>query len=840
MSLRWNRNFFPALLCFFLSALAPLWAAQSLGVPRFELSNPELTIRQPVQPEKPFSVTGESGAILGAQDGTFELWQFPIKLLSHLHLLAQVADYPVIIDVNSCAARLEKTPDHTTIVYSHAAFTIKQHMFVPRSADGRMLAAVVLFEISAVRPLTLTIQFEPVLQRMWPALNPGRPAAQWVHSESTGAYWLATDDPHLSAMVAMPGSSPGLLAPYQERPKDYPLEFKVAFDPKRDANVYFPLVTILSLEKQGPEVRQQLLEESSRLMRQLPELYETTRQYYEHFFESRLYAETPDKRFDQALRWAEISVDDLKVPRGKETGLIAGVYTSGDSDRPGFGWYFGRDALWSLYAVHSYGDFDLARKALAFLIARQRADGKIMHEYSQSADHVDWQNFGYEYAAADSTPLFVMAMEDYLRTSGDIEFVRDNWQSVRRAYEFTRTHDSDGDGIYDNSEGTGWVESWIPSMPKQELYLASLDQQSCAAMARMAAALGDSTVAEGAEKQAELIRDKLRAYRGSDGFYAFSRNPGGSYDRTRTVFPSVAWWAGDLFLPEADATLDSYAVSDLSADWGLRAVAQSQPIYDPLSYHQGSVWPLFTGWATMAEFRTGRSLAGYQHLQETMDLTWESDPGNITELLSGAFYEPFGRSTAHQLWSSAMVITPAIRGLFGVEADVPHHRLRIAPQFPADWTGATLHNVPFGDQKLEIQFERHGREMRATVNAKESLALCLTSANLIPAQPCNDKPSRQHTISLALPEVELLLPHIPATEGDGDRAPRIVHLQSLPRKISLELELPAGSTALLFIHSNLVKIPAFTVQGAKIENGNLLVRAPDGSGYQQQSVELRW
>src|SRR5204863_4497458 len=137
---------------------------------------------------------------------------------------------------------------------------------------------------------------------------------------------------------------------------------------------------------------------------------------------------------------------------GSETGLVAGYYESGDSARPGFAWFFGRDSLFTSWAVNSYGDFVLTRQILDFLIRRQRADGKIMHEYSQTADlaGTNWNQTPYFYAAADSTPLFVMAMEDYVNASGDSGFLRANWDAVKRAYGFTRAHDSDGDGIYEN------------------------------------------------------------------------------------------------------------------------------------------------------------------------------------------------------------------------------------------------------------------------------------------------------------------------------------------------------------------------------------------------------
>ena len=199
----------------------------------------------------------------------------------------------------------------------------------------------------------------------------------------------------------------------------------------------------------------------------------------------------------------------MQVRHGNEVGLVAGFYSSGDSARPGFGWYFGRDTLYTLYAVNSYGDFRLTREALDFLMKRQRDDGKMPHEWSQTADLVDWKSFPYEYAAADATPLFIMAMEDYVDASGDVEYLRKNWSVVEKAWEFERTHDSDGDGIYDNSQGTGWVESWPPGMPHQEVYLAALDQQASGAMGRLSTMMGDAAGAKAADARATAVAAKL-------------------------------------------------------------------------------------------------------------------------------------------------------------------------------------------------------------------------------------------------------------------------------------------------------------------------------------------
>jgi hypothetical protein len=101
-------------------------------VPAFPLAKSKLAISRPTQPPQPFTVAGERGVIVGTQDGQFESWILPIKLLSHLTIEANLEGYTVPIPVNPQSANIEVRPDHTTITYSHAGFTIRQIMFSPQ------------------------------------------------------------------------------------------------------------------------------------------------------------------------------------------------------------------------------------------------------------------------------------------------------------------------------------------------------------------------------------------------------------------------------------------------------------------------------------------------------------------------------------------------------------------------------------------------------------------------------------------------------------------------------------------------------------------------------------
>jgi glycogen debranching enzyme len=717
-----RRTHFSIAAAILLAATAAI-PAQSLNpIPgiSFDTSGPVLHAH--AEPEKTFTVAGERGVVVGQQDGSFEAWVLPVKLLSRLTIEAEIEGYTVPIDVNRQAAEIEVRPDRTVVTYTHIGFTVRQVMFSPDEGEAGT-GPVVLFEFDCVRPTDFTFRFTPELRWMWPERNEGVPSAEWVagkaganQSESDGYYVLHADYPDLAGAVTIPGAKSGILAPYQERPQVHPVELKLHIDPARDHGRLFPLLMAVG-STPATATNAALGESLAKLDAGIAASYEAHAERYKKLLANSVSIETPDKALNEAFQWAVVSIEQLRAkaqPTG-ETALVAGYYASGDSARPGFGWFFGRDALFTLYAVNGYGDFALSKAELEFLIRRQRGDGKIMHEYSQTAAAIDWQAFPYMYAAADATPLFLLAVEDYVRSSGDAAFLAAHREAIEKAWTFETTHDSDGDGIYDNAQGTGWVESWPGAMPHQEIYLALLDQQASGAMAKIENLLKDSEKAAAAQKRADTLAKIIEAeyYDASKSCYAFSRNADGSLDRSSTVYPALAWWSGKSILAHPEGCLKQFAAHTLQTNWGLRDVSTDEKFYDGMSYHQGSVWPLFTGWAALAEYRANQPLAGYQMLMENANLTRAQDLGAVTELLSGDVFVPFGRSTSHQLWSSAMVITPTLRGLFGIDIDAQAKTITVNPHLPAGWGEARVKNLSVGGAFQDLDFRRDGRVLTA-------------------------------------------------------------------------------------------------------------------------------
>jgi len=289
-----------------LSVTAPLSGQTSDQAPvltkfSFEESVPLKVAREAI-PTRPFTVAGPRGAILGHQDGAFEAWIFPWKICSDLRISAVMKDYPVPIDVNEQAAAIEVRPDHTTITFAHANFTVREILFATHGApDGAGVLA--FFQVQSIRPMTLTFSFNPEMKRMWPAQSDDRTYGEWVKLSNGGFYVLHTNFQDHAAGIEMPGATYGILPPYQERPKTYPLQFVLNFDPASDGGKLFPLL-LATADTFADSNSAALAGKLNSLGQSFRALYETNAAYYDKFLSDHLSIETPDKQFDDAFRWA--------------------------------------------------------------------------------------------------------------------------------------------------------------------------------------------------------------------------------------------------------------------------------------------------------------------------------------------------------------------------------------------------------------------------------------------------------------------------------------------------------------------------------------------------------
>jgi glycogen debranching enzyme len=709
------------------------------GVPRFDLPRSGLELERPTRPGAFFDVVGRRSAVFGYENRPFEAWAYPLKLVDDFKLAFQVEGYPLEFSSLDTRAAVTVRPEATIFTHSHAAFTVREIVFAPVDEPG----IVVLLDIRSTLPLTVIGSFRPRLRLMWPA---GLMTGDLGWDEKQRVYSITEETKRFAAIVGSPGARDLAVMPYQEEPRDVPIRFAVDVRPEDMGSSYVPIVIA-----GGVAGRDAAKATYDRLLATARALYEKNVAHYRSLQERTVSVTTPDERLDTAFAWAKVGVDKgLATNPLLGTGLLAGFRTSGESERPGFAWMFGRDALWTALAVHSYGDFPAARTALEFLRKVQRADGKIPHEISQSAGLIPWfTDYKYPWESADATPLYVVVQADHWRASGDLDFLQESWPSVVKAWRFSAATDTDGNGLIENTKfGHGWTEGSPPYPPHEEIYLQGIWVEACRAVAELADVMKDAELAASARAFAERTRAAVesRYWLPSPGHYAFATalaKPEKVYNaepgprraarqariealRGRTlvdedtVLPAVPLWWRVLDGERAQSEIDHLGSASMATDWGARLISSRSELYDPLSYHYGSVWPLFTGWASVGAYRYGRPHVGYQALMANALLTFQGALGYVTELLSGDLNAPFGRSSHHQVWSEAMIVSPLLRGMLGIEAAGGGRSLTFAPQLPADWDRLAVRNVAVGGSHCDLSLVREPGVLTVVLQRREA------------------------------------------------------------------------------------------------------------------------
>src|SRR2546426_2624897 len=405
-------------------------------------------------------------------------------------------------------------------------------------------------------------------------------------------YPLAEESGGYAGLIGCPSALDVSLMPYQEEPRDVPNRFIIDLtaDTLKDRRI--PIVIAGSVEGRAAAKAAY-----DRVLGSVQMLYDRTATHYAELDRDTIAVETPDERLNTAFQWAKVGIDKgLATNPLLGTGLVAGFRSSGESERPGYAWFFGRDALWTTFATSAAGDFATTRSALEFLRTYQRQDGKIPHEVSQSASIVPWfDQYPYAWASADATPLYVIAHHDYWRASGDRDFLQRAWPSIVRAYRFSAATDADGNGLVENTNvGHGWVEGGALYPAHEEMYMQGLWVAASRGIAELAGVMNDSALASAAAAAAERTRAAMEAiyWRADRSFYAFATavprsspaiaEPGPNrrarqmrLDALRparlidedTVLPAVPLWFGAVQDDRAQAELDHLGSGAIATGW---------------------------------------------------------------------------------------------------------------------------------------------------------------------------------------------------------------------------------------------------------------------------------
>jgi hypothetical protein len=539
-------------------------------------------------------------------------------------------------------------------------------------------------------PLKVIVKFRIDLKPMWPAALGGQ-YSYW--DDTLKAYVVGEASRKHAALVGSPLALTPPEQPAHNLP-DAPSQFTIAVSPEAAARGLVPIA--IAATPQGLEAAKKIL---AGLL-------------------DRLYL---------AYEWGKVALDKGFVCNPHlGCGLIAGLGPSGTTERPGFGWFFGGDTFINSWAMTAYGDFDTVKQSLEFLRKRQRADGKMMHELSQGAGYLKWfEEFPYGYYHADTTALYITAVRDYVRASGDVALAKDFWPSIRLAYEYCASTDEDGDGLMDNTKaGLAAVETGTLRSRDvlTDVFLAAAWTEASAAAAELAQLAGDPLATT-----ARAAHDKARGSLNARFLDATARRINFAYLKSgkgqaeQTVWPAFGIWRGvfDAGHPAVAGALDELAGAGIGADWGARMLSRESTLYEPLSYNNGAVWPFLSGFATLALYSQHRPDAAWSYLDGTADLTFLEPRGYIPELFSGERLRSIDAAVPHQLFATTGFMSGVMRGMIGLReppAIDPKGAVTVEPQLPAGWGSLRIRRLRWRDAVFNIDVARSATSVDITVS----------------------------------------------------------------------------------------------------------------------------
>ncbi len=833
------------LMILFNFLLVSVSLAQDGSIPAFKLEANDLELHRLAQPSTPFNKAGRRFAILGFENGSFEAWAYPLKLIRNFEFSFLVGSSTRPIHGKDIVRYISVTPEATILTYTYQSFTVRAIYITPFDEPG----ALILLDVDSTEPLTIICGFLPILQPMWPA-GIGGQYAYW--DNNLKAYIISEPTGNNHGFVGSPAAS-GLSYTPAHMLSDAPNEFKIELkNPETVKDKYIPIILA-----GGKGKRDDVKDVYRRLSDNPEEFYRKTAKYYRNLRLRTLQIETPNRELNLAFEWAKITFDNLLVNNpdlGK--GLVAGLGASGTSGRPGFGWFFGGDAYINCFSINSYCDYPTVQDALTFTQKWQRDDGKMAHELSQAADYIDWfGEYPYGYIHGDTSPYYITAVYDYYKMSGDVDFVKQNWQSLKKAYEWCLSTDANGDGLMDNKKaGLGALEYGALIGIESDIYMSAIWVRAAYAMQFLSEAAGEKPYAKKAARHYKRAKKTFneKFWDEEAQYYAYAFNAKNEHVKEISPWNAVGlmWEIGD---PQRSVkSLEKISSADLTTDWGIRSISIESKYYQPLNYNYGAVWPFLTSWVTTAQYKHHLVQQGYNSLMSTVRHTFDHALGYVTEVFSGTQNVYPQEAVCQQGFSTAGVVLPLVRGMLGLEGDAIRKTITFAPHFPADWEYVSVDNYQIGKAIFFFNYTRGKDRITIDIQSKQSdgymlqIAPALGVGSIINKVTMNGDPVRfkqvlstqtvQPIVNIAPkggsatveiefnPTVELLPPYIETKTGDTNKSLKIISLRREKNHLKVGVEGLSGKSYVLeVVNPELIH----EITGASHKGNRIDLKIPD-------------
>ncbi|HEY3446459.1 MAG TPA: glycogen debranching N-terminal domain-containing protein [Myxococcales bacterium] len=407
----------------------------------------------------------------------------------------------------------------------------------------------------------------------------------------------------------------------------------------------------------------------------------------------------------------------------------------------GIPWYmdlFGRDSLIASYQV-GYSYPALARGTLSALARFQgqkldpvteEAPGKILHEYRRGpipeAARSLIPAYPY-YGTIDATPLFVIALCEHVRWTGDLAFARALWPNLEAAVEWMRAWgDRDGDGLleYQRDSDTGLVnQGWKDSTDSVRFRDGTIAQGPIALVevqgyavralrqaAQLAEALGRADEAQAWTARAAATRARLlEAFDLPErGYFAEALDGRKRKVDSLTSNPGHLLWAGVVEPAQARRIAGVLLSDELFSGYGVRTMGVKEGGYNPLSYHNGSVWPHDNALILEGLARYGLRDEAAHLAEALLRALARFDRHRPPELFCGYPSERFPgpvsypNANAPQAWASGAVLQ-LVKVIAGLDVDALAKKVTVRPLSVRGLGRLVLRGLPVANRWLDLE-----------------------------------------------------------------------------------------------------------------------------------------
>lgn len=836
------------------------------GIPKFDLTAGPLELAGPASPWRFVNAVGEQSGLWGFENGTLEGWVYPLKIFHDLQLAFELEGDPRIYAGAEIARSVRVRPHAVLIQYSAEQFSVNETLFAPRQRPG----FGILLDVQAPANLTVLVRFKPDLNLMWPG-GIGGQSYTWDADNK----WIKLEEPsgRFSALIGSPLATGGTAVGYHAYlPNEHPDEtIELQISPGQAKNSYIPIVVTGGIKGayDAPATYREIL-------RDLPGLYEQSLHHDVELDAQGTQFQTPDLEVNGALRWSRISLDQLKVCNPYVgCSYVSGYGSSGTGTRPMYCWFFDEPVITS-WAYLEYGGAENTKEALRFIQKYQRADGKIPHEISQSAGLINWfKDYPFPYIHPDSALWYLVAMGHFYRFTGDQDFVRQSWPSIRKAYDYCIS-------ILDPRDG-------LPAIPKDEWGSAELATFSKdAAMAgewiaalRAVRGISDLMREDALKKDCEEREQTAEAslerefWNPQSNYYDYGLDTASK--PVTYLNPAIGYcaWLGSLPEAHARAVLDRLNTAAFLSDWGQRNMSLEDPHYTEGSYHIGSAWPFMTAGPMLAQFRYHNAVQGFSTWRSMICLRGFGARGAMPEVLTGFQLRLLDDAVPHQMFSELTAIPGLVNGILGLGLDVPLRTLALSPHLPPDWPEVTVRQFPFGQEMLGLELGQKSDTLTAALEftgpqpVKVEFSPALPAGSIVKSVLQDGKPvnfhvensdsdvhastvvtvSRKSTLAVRYtPGVAVKVDWQPILEGDSSRNLRVLNTVYRDGQLQMDVEgLPLQPYRVqLFTPWKVsalegARIVESTSQGTTMEltSPRETVGARDRSGYTRWKVRVQ-